>query len=190
MDRRKHNKLQRQSARLHHRNVVTFAQFVHKLNNRLCAIQGTAQLALPFSLFGDINSSLQKPLTLATPTSLSIATNFTSNHFMLLSRYLYSPSLLVSALIETHSQASSNLIENLSHPTPNSLSTHSSPSQLTTQSAHFQSHSTHHQHHQTYSQPHLREQRTPAHLFRVTRPCEFFCKFAKSCILRQLYRGG
>lgn len=46
MDRHKLNKQQRQSARTQLHDVIIFAEFVHKLNNRLCAIQGTAQLAL------------------------------------------------------------------------------------------------------------------------------------------------
>jgi len=46
MDRHKLNKQYRQSARAQLQDVIIFAEFVHKLNNRLCAIQGTAQLAL------------------------------------------------------------------------------------------------------------------------------------------------
>ena len=46
MDKHKLNKQQRQSARQQLQDVIIFAEFIHKLNNRLCAIQGTAQLAL------------------------------------------------------------------------------------------------------------------------------------------------
>lgn len=40
------NKLHRQYARLRLQDTIAFAEFIHKLNNRLCAVQGTSQIAL------------------------------------------------------------------------------------------------------------------------------------------------
>lgn len=46
MDKHKVNKLHRQSARTQLQDTIFFADFIHKLNNKLCVVQGNAQLAL------------------------------------------------------------------------------------------------------------------------------------------------
>ena len=46
MDKRNTNKVHRQYARLRLQDTIAFAEFIHKLNNHLCAIQGTSQISL------------------------------------------------------------------------------------------------------------------------------------------------
>lgn len=46
MDRKAYNKQQRQFAKSNHRNNIYISKFIHNLNNKLCALQATAQISI------------------------------------------------------------------------------------------------------------------------------------------------
>lgn len=75
MNKKYHNKQQRQHTRINHKNDTYISQFVHNLNNKLCTLQGTIQINLYNKPeFQQLTNHIEKIIA-AISTSANIVSN-------------------------------------------------------------------------------------------------------------------